>query len=342
MKIEDITKDLRNKNYYPVYFLMGEEPFFIDVISNYIEKNVLTESEKEFNQTILYGENVDFKTLISNARRYPVMADYQVIIVREAQNMEHNSGRFAEMLDNYLDYFENPQQTTILVFCYKYKKIDARKKAAKAISKNGILFESKKIYDDKLPGWISDYVKRKGYLIDPVATRLLADYLGNDLAKIVNEVGKLFISLDKGSKINTEIIEKNIGISKEYNIFEFQNALGKKDEQKAFRIVHYFESNPKNNPFVFILAMLYNFFSKILIYHSLKDKSDKNAASELSVPVFFVKDYKRAASNYSYKSTIQIFSYLREYDLKSKGIGNISFSEGELLKELTYKILHRS
>lgn len=342
MTFDNIIKEIRNKNYHPIYFLMGEEPFFIDVIADYIEKNILTESEKEFNQTILYGKDTDFNTIISNAKRYPMMADYQVIIVREAQNMEQNIKRFEDKMSEYINYFENPQKTTILVFCFKYKKIDARKKATKAINKNGILFESKKIYDSKIPEWISSYVKRKGYTIDPVATQMLTDYLGNNLSKIVNETGKLFINLDKGAKITPATIEENVGISKEYNIFEFQKALGEKNDEKAFRIVFNFELNPKENPINFILTMLYNYFSKIIIYHSLKDKSDKNVASELSIPWFFAKEYKKAASNYSANNVINIFSYLREYDLKSKGFGNISAKEGELLKELTYKILHRA
>ncbi len=342
MKIENVIKDLRNKIYYPVYFLMGEEPYYIDALSNYIEKNVLNESEREFNQSIFYGKDTDFNTIISTARRYPMMANHQVVIVREAQNLEQNKERFEEKMNEYVSYFENPQKTTILVFCYKYKKIDTRRKAAKAIAKNGILYESKKIYDYRIPDWISDYVRRKGYLIEPVATQLLADYLGNNLSKIVNEINKLFIGLNKGERITTAIIEENIGISKDYNIFEFQKALGEKNEIKAFRIVFYFESNPKDHYIGFILTMLYKYFSKLLIYHSLANKQEKNVASKLSVNPFFVKEYKKAASNYNYRSIINIFSYLRQYDVKSKGIGNVRTGHGELLKELTYKIIHRS
>lgn len=342
MKFENIIKDLRNKIYHPVYFLMGEEPYYIDEISGFIEKNVLSESEKEFNQTVLYGKDTDLNTVLSQAKRYPMMANHQVVIVKEAQHMEQNSERFGEKLNDYLNYFEKPQKTTILVFCYKFKKIDARKKATKAIAKNGVLFESKKIYDNKLPDWISNYVTGRGYKIEPVATQLLADYLGNDLSKVVNETEKLFISLEKEAKITPAIIEENIGISKDYNIFEFQNALGEKNEAKAFKIAFYFKSNQKDNSIIFILAMLYNFFSKLLILHSLTDKSDRAAASALSINPFFVKDYKKAASNFSAASVIKIFSYLREYDLKSKGVGNVSTEHGELLIELTYKILHKA
>ncbi len=337
MKFENILKDLRNKIYSPVYFLMGDEPYFIDKVSSYIEENVLSESEKEFNQTVLYGKETDFKTIISHAKRYPMMANHQVIVVREAQNMD----RFEDQINQHIGYFTNPQKTTILVICYKYQKIDARKKISKTLEKSGVLFESKKLYDNKIPDWISDYIKKEGYSIEPVATQLLADYLGNNLSKIVNEAQKLFVSLKKDETITPAIIEENIGISKDYNVFEFQKALGEKNKIKAFRIVFYFISNPKDNPMVFILAMLYNYFSKLLIYHSLTDKSEKNAASALSINPFFVKEYKKAAGNYPAKSVIKIFSYLREYDLKSKGIGNVSADQGELMKELTYKILNR-
>lgn len=342
MKFENIIKDLRNKIYHPVYFLMGEEPYYIDEISRFVEENVLSESEKEFNQTVLYGKDTDLNTVISHAKRFPMMANHQVVVVREAQNMEQNSDRFGEKLNDFLSYFENPQKTTILVFCYKYKKIDSRKKATKAIAKIGVLFESKKIYDSKVPDWISSYITKKGYKIEPVATQLLADYLGNDLSKIANEAEKLFISIKKEDKITPSKIEENIGISKDYNVFEFQKALGEKNNTKAFNIAFYFKSNPKENPLIFILNMLYSFFSKLIIYHSLKDKSDRNVASMIKVNPYFVKDYKKAAANYSANSITRIFSYLREYDLKSKGIGNASTEHGELLKELTYKILHRS
>ncbi len=336
MNFKSILKDLQNKIYHPVYLLMGEEPYYIDALSGYIEKNVLDGSEQEFNQTILYGKDTNLKTIISTARRYPMMASHQVIIVREAQNIE----LFEDQLNEHLDYFENPQKTTILVFCYKYKKIDARRKAAKTIAKNGIVYESKKIYDNKIPGWISDYVRGKGFSTEPVAAQLLADYLGNDLSKIVNETEKLFIILKKGEKITPAIIEESIGISKDYNIFEFQKALGEKNHTRAFRIAFYFESNPKGHPVVFILPMLYKYFVRLLIYNSLNNKSERNVASALSINPYFVREYKNAASNYPPASIIRIFSHLREYDLKSKGVGNVSASHGELLKELTYKILH--
>jgi len=337
MKVSNIIKEIDNKIFHPVYFLMGEEPYYIDYISNYIEKNVLSDSEKEFNQTILYGKDTDLKTIISYAKRYPMMSNHQVIIVKEAQTID----RFESKISDYISYFENPQKTTILVFCYKYKKIDGRKKTAKIIDNNGVLFESKRVYDNKLPDWISGYIKQKGYNIEPVATQLLADYIGNNLSKIVNETEKLFISIDKGSKITPAIIEENIGISKDYNVFEFQNAIGEKNELKAFRMVYYFVSDPKNNPIIFIISMLYNYFSKLLIYHSLTDKSQQNAASALSVNPYFVKDYKNAAMKYPASAILRIFSILKEYDLKSKGVGNVSADEGELLKELTYKILNK-
>jgi len=311
---------------------MGEEPYYIDEISDYIEENVLTETEKELNQIVIYGRETDVPTIISYAKRFPMMANYQVVIIKEAQNIDK--------IEDIEKYIENPLKSTILVFCYKYKKIDKRLKFTKNIVKNGVLFESKKLYDNKIPAWITNHLKQKKYSISPPATALLSEYLGTDLNKIANELTKLIINLPEQSEITTKHIEQNIGISKDFNIFELQKALGKKDVFKANQIINYFAANPRDNPLVRNIIVIFNFFSKVLIYHKLKDKSQKNAAAALSIHPFFVNDFQVAAKNYNIQKVISIFSLLREYDLKSKGVGNISTSESELLKELTYKILH--
>ncbi|MCB2221406.1 MAG: DNA polymerase III subunit delta [Bacteroidetes bacterium] len=332
MKFEQIISDLKNKIYYPVYFLAGEEPYYIDTISDYIEDHVLSDVEKEFNQTVVYGRDTDVLAIISQAKRYPMMANYQVVIVKEAQNIQK--------IEELLPYVENPLSSTLLVINYKYKKVDKRKSFFKQLDKKGVLFESKKLYDNQVAGWINSYVAQKGFKITPKASAMLAEFLGTDLSKIVNEVNKLVLNVPASSEINDELVERNIGISKDFNIFELQNAIGTRNVLKANQIINYFAANPKENPLVKTITLLNTFFSKILIYHQLADKSRNNAASALSVNPFFVKDYQDAARHYSIGKLIKIIGYLREYDLKSKGVGNISTSDGELLKELLYKIMH--
>jgi DNA polymerase III subunit delta len=334
ISFENILLDLKNKIYSQVYFLYGEESYFIDLISNYIEENVLTDTEKEFNQTIIYGKDIDIPTLISYARRFPMMSNYQVIIVKEAQNLDK--------IENLEPYILNPLETTILVLCYKYEKIDRRKTLFKNIEKKGILFESAKLYDNKIPDWISSYVRKMNYSISPKACFLLAEFLGNDISKIVNEISKLIINLSEKQEITEEDVEKNIGISKDYNVFELQKALGQKDVLKANQIINYFADNPRENPLVKVLPILFSFFSKILIFQSLADKSKNNVASALSINPFFVMDYQQSAANYSAKKVISIISLLREYDLKAKGVDSsgTSFPDGELMKELIFRILH--
>ena len=336
MTFDQIIGDLKNKIYYPVYFLTGEEPYYIDLISDYIENNVLTEEEKEFNQTIIYGRDVDVPTIISYAKRFPMMANYQVVIVKEAQDIDKPKPKIEELTS----YVENPLSSTILVINYKYKKLDGRKKLAKLIAKKGVLFESKKLYQDKVQSWITNYIQEKGLSITPKAGALLAEYLGTDLGKIVNEISKLTINLADGGKIDDALIEKNIGISKDYNVFELQDALGRRDILKANRIANYFAANPKENPLIKTIIVLYKYFSSTLLYHRLKNKSKNNVASKLSINPFFVKGYEVAARSYSIANIVRIISYLREYDLKSKGVDSISATDGELLKELIYKILH--
>ncbi len=332
MTFEQILTDLKNKIYRPIYLLSGEEPFYIDEIADYIEKNTLDETEKEFNQTVIYGKDIDIPTLVNYAKRFPMMSNYQVIIVKEAQELDK--------IEELAPYLDNMQPSTLLVLCYKYKKVDGRTSFKKNLEKKGVFFESKKLYDNQLPDWISTYLKQKNYQITPNAAKLLADFLGNDLQKIVNEINKLIINIPSQTAITPELIEENIGISKDFNVFELQKALGAKDIVKSNQIINYFASNPKENPLVKVIIILYPFFNKILTFQQLADKSQKNAASVLGISPFFVKDFEEASKKYSTQKLFQIISILREYDLKSKGVDNVSTSDGDLMKELVYKILH--
>ncbi|MCO4292182.1 DNA polymerase III subunit delta [Solitalea sp. MAHUQ-68] len=341
MTAAEILKELKAKKYRPIYFLHGEEEYYIDLISNYIEEKVLSDAEKGFNQTVLYGKETDMTTILNNAKRYPMMSEYQVVMVKEAQNIKFGKDKGDKDQDPFTAYVDNPLRSTILVFCYKHGKIDGRLKVFKNIEKHGVLFESKKLYDNQVPAWIADYVQEHGFKMSPQATALLAEYLGNDLLKISNELEKLMINIPKGAEIGVKEIETNIGISKEYNVFELQNALGKRDVLKANQIINYFAANKKDNPAVVVMATLAGYFSKLFVYHCLKDKSKPAVASALGVNPYFVGDYELAARNYPQGKTMQIISFLREYDLKSKGVGSTgNTDEGDLMKELVWKILH--
>ncbi|MEW6470023.1 MAG: DNA polymerase III subunit delta, partial [Bacteroidota bacterium] len=317
-------------------------PYFIDRISGFIENKVLAESEREFNQSVLYGQDTDVLRIISEARRFPMMSERMVVIVKEAQNIRNlakddEGGKSKPPL---LAYLDNPQPTTLLVFCYKNKTLDKRTSLAKALDKKAVLFESKKLYDDKIPDWVISYLKERKYSIHPRAALLIAESLGNDLGKVANELDKLMLNIARETEISEDHVHRFIGISKEYNVFELQNALGRKDVLKANRIVNYFAANPKDNPFVVTISNLFGFYNKLLTFHMLKDKSRQSVAAALKVNPFFVGDYERAARNYSAGKVIRVISDLREYDLRSKGFENVSTTEGELLKELVFRILH--
>jgi len=340
MAAEDILKDLKNRKYKPLYLLHGEEPYYIDLVSNFVEHKLLSDAEKGFNQTVMYGKDTDVMAVLNAAKRYPMMADYQVVLVKEAQDMKWGKDDDdKKSINPLLNYLENPLPSTILVFCYKYGKFDKRKKTYKAIEKNGLVYESATLYENKIPAWIESYISGRGYQIHQQASFMLAEYLGNDLSKIANELEKLMLNIAPGQEISLELVHNNIGISKEYNVFELQTALGKKDAFKVNQIINYFEANPKANPFVLVLGNLNNFFSKVLAYHYVKDRSPQNLARELGVNPYFIKDYELAARSYDYGKTMRIISYLREYDLKSKGVES-SADDGGLMKELMFKILH--
>ncbi len=333
MDFQQILNELKAKKYQPVYTLTGDEPYFIDVISDYIQKNVLTPDEQEFNLTVLYGRDTDAAMVNDTARRFPMMAPYQVVIVKEAQEM-----------DNFHDlelYIKKPQPQTILVLNYKFKKPDGRKPLTKLLKKNGVYFESQTLYDNQVPGWIQTYVKEKGYHIEAKAAMMLRDFLGQNLGKIANEIEKLIITMKGDDKIITPaLIETNIGISKDFNNFELQDALAVRDVFKANLIVDHFAKNPKNNPMPPTLITLYSFFSNLMICYYLQDKTESGIASALRIRPFFAKKYIGAMRQYKAGKVLQVVSYIREYDARSKGIGNVSTSHGELLKELVYKILH--
>jgi DNA polymerase-3 subunit delta len=329
---DDLVGDLTNQIYHPVYLLHGEESYFIDAVSDFIEEHVLSDLEKEFNQTIVYGKDSSVFMIMGDAKRFPMMANYQVLIVKEAQDLER--------IEELQAYVEKPLASTILVLCYKYGKFDRRKALYKAIEKHGQTFESAKLYDNKVPDWISDYLRRRKYSITPKAAALLTEFLGADLGKIVNEIQKLLINIPAGSSIDEAYVERNIGISKDYNVFELQKALSGKDVVKANRIILHFAANPRENPLVKVIPILSGFFAKVLTYHCLADKSRNNVASALSVNPFFVADYQLAAKSFPIKKTVNIIALLHEYDLKAKGVGNLSASDGELMKELIFRILH--
>lgn len=309
---------------------------------------MLDENEREFNQFVFYGRENNLASILDAAYRFPMMANHQVIIVKEAQDMkdlmprtrEKSKSKDDEKEHLLVSYLEKPQKTTVLVFCYKYKTLDMRTSLAKKMAKSGVLFESKKLYDNQVPAWIEGYLKDKGVVIGHKALALLAEYLGNDLSKISNELNKLMINIKPPAEITVDDIEQNIGISKDYNVFELNNALGSKDAGKAMRIIDYFASNTKDNPFVVSMGALYGYFSKLLIFHTLKDKSPNSVAASLGVSPFFVKDYISAGRLYSMPSLQKAIHILKEYDLKSKGVGNISMDEGELYKELILKLIH--
>ena len=328
-----IVNSIQSGNIKPVYFLMGEEPYYIDKIADFIADNVLQEEEKGFNQIVMYGRDTTIDEITSNAKRYPMMAERQVIIVKEAQDLSRT-------IEQLTAYAESPQPTTTLVMCYKYKKIDKRKKLYKAVAKSGVIFESKRLYENKVAEWIQTTLKTRNYSISPKGAQMLVEFLGNDLGKIENELQKLQLIVPEGTQITPELIEENIGISKDFNNFELRKAVGMKDSLKAHRIINYFGQNPKDNPLVVTISLLFSYFSQLLQYHGLSDKSKGNVARQLKINPYFVSDYTTGARNYPMKKVSGVISLLHETDVKSKGVGTVNTSHADLLKELLVKIMH--
>ena len=335
-QVNQIVKDIKQGNYKPIYFFWGDEPYYIDKLSEFIENTILSEGERDFNQTVIYGADTNVTEIIATAKRFPMMAEYQVVIVREAQGIFD----FNQKMDDLTAYAKNPQKSTILVFAYKYKKADARKTFFKEIKKSGIIFESKKKYENELPNWISKVLSGKGYKIEQKAIFMLVEFLGNDLEKISKELDKLTDILEKGTLITPLHIEENIGVSKDFNIFELNSAIAYRDVLKANKIINYFAHNPKQHPLLGVLPMIFRYFTKILIIHSLTNKSESNIASELRINSFFVREYLVAVNNYDKRKAVRVISYLRDADVKAKGVGSGSMTNGDILKELIFKIMH--
>lgn len=335
MDFQTIKQQISQKEYKPVYFLHGTESYFIDAIADELEANVLGAAEKAFNQSIFYGKEIDARTLIDTCYRYPMMSPYQVVIVKEAQEMK--------TLNDLANYVEKPVQTTILVLCHKHKKFSLSSGLGKSLKKAALVFEAKSLYDNQVPDWIQHYLKEKKRNIQSEAANLVGEYLGTELSKITNELEKLVINLPEGTTITAKHIEEYIGISKDYNIFELQKALGTRDIFKATRIVIYFNSNPKKNPLVLVISSLYGFFSKLLMLYAVPKLSDDEVVKTLELrSAYFLKDYRQATKYYSAAKVATIIGILREYDLKSKGIdfNSTNTDEGELLREMIWKILH--
>lgn len=330
-EVKKIVNDIRSGLIKPIYFLMGDEAYYIDKLAEYIEQNVLSEEERGFNQMVLYGKDVSIEDIVSNAKRYPMMAEHQVIIVKEAQHLSRT-------IENLNSYAENPQMSTVLVICYKYGKIDKRKKIYKSVQKSGVIFESKKLYENQVSDWIRKVLSGSGYSITPKAAILLVEFLGTDLSKINNELEKLKLVIPKTQEITPEAIEENIGISKDYNNFELKKALGERDVQKATRILNYFAQNPKDNPFVLTITLLNSFFTQLLQYHGMSDHNPKSVANILGINPYFVQEYQIAAKNYPMKKVSSIIAHLRDLDIKGKGVG-ANLSQEDLLKELLVKII---
>ena len=328
-----IVTDIQKGQIKPIYFLMGEEPYYIDKITDFISNSILSEEERGFNQMTIYGRDSSVEDIVSHAKRFPMMAERQVVIVKEAQDL-------VRTIEKFTDYAENPQPTTVLVICYKYKKLDRRKKLHKLIAKNGVMFESKKLYENQVQDWIMKTLKSRNYAISIKSAQMLVEFLGTDLGKIDNELTKLQLILPEGTTITPEIIEENIGISKDYNNFELRKAVGLKDTVKAHRIANYFGQNPKDNPLVVTVSLLFSFFSQLLQYHGLNDKSKGTVAKTLGVNPYFVSDYVAAARNYPMKKVSHAINLIQETDMKSKGVGAANVSQGDLLKELLVKIMN--
>lgn len=329
--VQSILNEIKAGDIRPLYFLMGEEAFFIDQISTFIETSVLDETQRGFDQTTIYGKDTSIDAIVSSAKRFPMLAERQVIVVKEAQNLSRT-------IEDLLTYVKNPQQTTTLVICYKYKSIDKRKALYKALSKAHVVFESKKIYDNNIPSWISGELQKMNLKITPKASYLLSEFLGNDLAKISNELSKLQLVMGDNDLITPELIQINIGISKDFNNFELQKAIAQLDQKKAYQIVRYFSENPNQHPMVLTLATLYSFFSKLMILHTVNDRNLKVLSRAIGVNPYFLNDYTAAAKNFPMRRISSVFQTLRTIDVKSKGVG-ANLKPLDLYQELIFRIL---
>lgn len=315
----------------PVYWLEGEEDYFIDEVVRYAENHILTEAEAGFNLTVFYGKDADWTAVINACRRYPMFAERQVVLLKEAQQMRD--------IDKLEAYIEHPQPSTVLVVSYKEKKVDGRSRLAKVLKEKGELLTTKKLYDNQLPEWATEIIRRKGFTITPKGLNLLVEHIGNDLARIASEIDKLSVNIGQGREITEDDIENYVGISKEYNVFELQNALARKDLAACIRIIQYFDANPKAGPIQMVLPALYNFFAKVYQLFGLNGVSDKDIGSALGVNPFFIKDYKAAARVYGYEGVERVLLLLHHYNLKSLGIGATGVEDGSLMKEMVFRMI---
>lgn len=331
MSAEKIISEWKIKAFKPIYWLEGDEPYFIDKVVDYAEHNILSESEAGFNLTVFYGKDADWATVVNACRRYPMFSERQVVLLKEGQQMKD-----IEKLEGYV---ENPLSSTLFVISYKDKKVDGRKTFGKLLKKKGEVLTTKKLYDNQLPEWTRDMIRGKGFDITPPALRLLVDHIGNDLSRLENEVEKVWINLGATKLIDEEAIEKYVGISKEFNVFELQDAIARKDFAKAIRIIQYFASNPKAAPIQVILPALYGFFSKLYMMHTLQAKDENSMAAAIGVNPYFIKDYIGASRNYDFRNTEKTLLLLHEYNLRSVGVNDSGTSDAELLKELIIKIV---
>jgi len=336
-KVTNMMGELKAGKYAPVYFLQGEEPYFIDLVSNYIEEHALSPAEKGFNQVVVYGKDAPMATILTHARRFPMMAERQVVIVKEAQDIpDLNKETGGKLL---LDYLKNPAPTTVLGFCHKHKSLDKRKELGKKIEQLTKALNSKKLYDNQLPDFVASYVRERKISMDDRAIAALCEFVGNDLHRLVNEVEKLTIAA-QGNAITAEHVMHGVGVSKEYNIFELQKAIVRKDTVMANRIVNYFEANTRKNPVIPVIAFLFSFFSKLLVASQSPDKSEKGLVSSLKINPYAAKDYTTALRQFSTEKIIDVVSSLKEADLKLKGVNSGSETEGQILRELIYRIVY--
>lgn len=331
-EVSDIIQQFKDKKPRPIYWLHGEEPFYIDKISNAATSVLLEEHEKDFNQTIVYGKDTDLNALLGQLKQFPMMSDFQLVVLKEAQDVKN-----WEVLES---YFEQPVPSTVFVICHKYKKADARKKFIKSIQKTGVVFESKKIYENQMDGWIRNFLKSKNFTISVKASALLIDFLGNDLSKVVNELEKLSIVLAPETEINETHIEENIGISKDYNPFELSNSVAKRDVLKAYKIINYFDQNPKAAHITMLIPSLFGFFERLMRAHFMGIKNSNDAQSKLRMNYYAAQELVAAMRIYNPKKIAVNISILHEYDLKSKGINRGPGSDADLLRELIFQLMH--
>lgn len=334
----DIIKDIKKGTFAPVYFLQGEEPFFIDDIIRSIEEKALDETQKSFNQYVLYGKEASFSDILNVARKYPMMGERQVVIVKEAQEMK--DWRKEEAQNLLITYLENPLPTTILVMGYKYKSLDRRTRLSKVLEKNTVFLLTKKIYDDKVPVWVTSYARLAEANISDKAVMILTENIGNNLQRLVNEIDKLKLNVDEGQLIDEAAVQKYVGISKDYNTFELQKAIALRDEVKAHKIVVYFAANPSANPLILLLANLFSFYTKLLLIHD-NDAKDKNSVARvIGINAFFATEYLQAARNYPLQVVIRNIQLIQQADRQLKGIGYATMKEGNILRELIFKLMH--